>query len=188
MCSQFFNYLLLYRIYHRINWIVDFPFSSDIFPNSSSYSRSFNSLQVDYEFNTSTKTLEPLLSHGKENFSINLSMLLQWSPYSTEENLMKQVSFHKTIYINPLRSSLIPLLRNFEFPNWQKMFQLSFNHSAVWWDRNSWNKSYNLQSLVKWWWEYGARFWFWPRGLSPLPCFIHKDLLNLSCYELLILL
>lgn len=45
---------------------------------------------VDYEFNTSTKTLEPLLSHGKENFSINLSMLLQWSPYSTEENLMKQ--------------------------------------------------------------------------------------------------
>jgi hypothetical protein len=45
---------------------------------------------VDYEFNTSTGTLEIL--HGKEHFMSNLSMLLQWSPFLTEAELLKQVS------------------------------------------------------------------------------------------------
>ncbi|XP_021832733.1 protein MICRORCHIDIA 6 isoform X2 [Prunus avium] len=43
---------------------------------------------VDYEFNTSTETLE--IMHGTEHFMSNLSMLLQWSPYSTEADLLKQ--------------------------------------------------------------------------------------------------
>ncbi|KAJ7970805.1 protein MICRORCHIDIA 6 [Quillaja saponaria] len=44
---------------------------------------------VDYEFNTTTKTFVPIFCHGKEHFSSNLSMLLQWSPYSMEEELLK---------------------------------------------------------------------------------------------------
>ncbi|CAN6704179.1 unnamed protein product [Malus baccata var. baccata] len=43
---------------------------------------------VDYEFNTLTNKLEVM--HGKEHFMSNLSMLLQWSPYSTEADLLKQ--------------------------------------------------------------------------------------------------
>lgn len=43
---------------------------------------------VDYQFNTSTGTLEIL--HGKEHFMSNLSMLLQWSPYSSEADLLKE--------------------------------------------------------------------------------------------------
>ncbi|GMP30272.1 hypothetical protein CsSME_00005013 [Camellia sinensis var. sinensis] len=45
---------------------------------------------VDYEFNESTTKLEPILSYGKEHFSSNLSVLLQWSPYLTEEIMLKQ--------------------------------------------------------------------------------------------------
>ncbi|XP_059443447.1 protein MICRORCHIDIA 6-like isoform X3 [Corylus avellana] len=43
---------------------------------------------VDYEFNASTGALDIL--HGKEHFMSNLSMLLQWSPFSTEAELLKQ--------------------------------------------------------------------------------------------------
>ncbi|KAK2663722.1 hypothetical protein Ddye_002296 [Dipteronia dyeriana] len=43
---------------------------------------------VDYEFNTATETFNVL--HGKEHFTSNLSMLLEWSPYSTESELLKQ--------------------------------------------------------------------------------------------------
>ncbi|XP_058180328.1 protein MICRORCHIDIA 6-like isoform X2 [Rhododendron vialii] len=45
---------------------------------------------LDYEFNPSTEKLGPIFSYGKEHFSSNLSVLLQWSPYSTEEMLLKQ--------------------------------------------------------------------------------------------------
>uniref|UniRef100_A0A5B6Z0S5 Morc S5 domain-containing protein n=1 Tax=Davidia involucrata TaxID=16924 RepID=A0A5B6Z0S5_DAVIN len=45
---------------------------------------------VDYEFNASTRNWGPMLPHGKEHFSSNLSVLLQWSTYSTEEMLLKQ--------------------------------------------------------------------------------------------------
>ncbi|KAM6570034.1 hypothetical protein CsatB_018019 [Cannabis sativa] len=43
---------------------------------------------VHYEFNTSTGTLDFL--HGKEHFMSNLLMLLQWSPFATEAELLKQ--------------------------------------------------------------------------------------------------
>ncbi|XP_028118703.1 protein MICRORCHIDIA 6-like [Camellia sinensis] len=45
---------------------------------------------VDYGFNESTTKLEPILSYGQEHFSSNLSVLLQWSPYLTEEIMLKQ--------------------------------------------------------------------------------------------------
>ncbi|XVF19180.1 hypothetical protein REPUB_Repub11eG0087800 [Reevesia pubescens] len=43
---------------------------------------------VDYELNMSSGTLDVL--HGREHFVSNLSILLQWSPYSTEAELLKQ--------------------------------------------------------------------------------------------------
>ena len=46
--------------------------------------------QVHYELNASTGKLNFL--HGIEHFMSNLSKLLQWSPYSTEAELLKQVS------------------------------------------------------------------------------------------------
>ncbi|CAK9171222.1 unnamed protein product [Ilex paraguariensis] len=52
---------------------------------------------VDYEVNKSTGALDNL--HSKEHYIANLSMLLQWSPYSTEEELLKQfedVGYHGT--------------------------------------------------------------------------------------------
>ncbi|KAM7471290.1 hypothetical protein LguiA_009473 [Lonicera macranthoides] len=45
---------------------------------------------IDYEFNASTGTSNALHWHNKETFSTNLSILLQWSPYSTEKDLLKQ--------------------------------------------------------------------------------------------------
>ncbi|XP_039027860.1 protein MICRORCHIDIA 6-like [Hibiscus syriacus] len=43
---------------------------------------------VDYELNSSSGMLDVL--HGREHFAFNLSILLQWSPYSTEAELLKQ--------------------------------------------------------------------------------------------------
>nr|XP_011464835.1 PREDICTED: MORC family CW-type zinc finger protein 3 isoform X4 [Fragaria vesca subsp. vesca] len=43
---------------------------------------------VDYKFNPTTETLD--IMHGREHFMSNLSLLLQWSPYSTEAELLKQ--------------------------------------------------------------------------------------------------
>ncbi|XP_027190365.1 protein MICRORCHIDIA 6-like isoform X2 [Cicer arietinum] len=43
---------------------------------------------VNYEFNTSTGSLDML--NGKEHFMANLSLLLRWSPYSSEADLLKQ--------------------------------------------------------------------------------------------------
>ncbi|GAB2269824.1 hypothetical protein Dimus_004742 [Dionaea muscipula] len=45
---------------------------------------------VDYEFNKTTGKMEPLLRHGKDHFRSNLSILLQWSPYSEESELLSQ--------------------------------------------------------------------------------------------------
>ncbi|KAJ1418303.1 Histidine kinase/HSP90-like ATPase [Sesbania bispinosa] len=49
---------------------------------------------VNYEFNTSTGSLEIL--NGQEHFVANLSLLVRWSPYSSEADLLKQmlVSHH----------------------------------------------------------------------------------------------
>ncbi|KAF9624790.1 hypothetical protein IFM89_014078 [Coptis chinensis] len=45
---------------------------------------------VDYEFEASTGKLKSLSSYSAEHFSSNMSMLLQWSPYGTESELLKQ--------------------------------------------------------------------------------------------------
>ncbi|XP_048136442.1 protein MICRORCHIDIA 6-like isoform X2 [Rhodamnia argentea] len=45
---------------------------------------------VDYEFNASSKTLEMSRRYDKEHFMANLSLLLRWSPYSNEADLVKQ--------------------------------------------------------------------------------------------------
>ncbi|XP_010251156.1 PREDICTED: protein MICRORCHIDIA 6 isoform X2 [Nelumbo nucifera] len=45
---------------------------------------------VDYEFNISTGTFGTFLRYSKEHFLSNLSMLLKWSPYATESDLLKQ--------------------------------------------------------------------------------------------------
>ncbi|KAF9671629.1 hypothetical protein SADUNF_Sadunf12G0067500 [Salix dunnii] len=47
-------------------------------------------MQVDYELNTITGNMEISHRYDKEYFMSNLSMLLQWSPYSTEAELLKQ--------------------------------------------------------------------------------------------------
>ncbi|RDX71182.1 Protein MICRORCHIDIA 6, partial [Mucuna pruriens] len=43
---------------------------------------------VNYEYNTSTESLKVL--NGNEHFVSNLSLLLRWSPYSSEADLLKQ--------------------------------------------------------------------------------------------------
>ncbi|CAO2826394.1 unnamed protein product [Amaranthus hypochondriacus] len=45
---------------------------------------------VDYEYNVLTDTFEPLHRYGGEYFKSNLSIILQWSPYQSEDELMKQ--------------------------------------------------------------------------------------------------
>ncbi|XP_065860649.1 protein MICRORCHIDIA 6-like [Euphorbia lathyris] len=45
---------------------------------------------VDYEFNSVSDKLEIHPRSGKEHYMSNLSMLLQWSPYSTEAELLQQ--------------------------------------------------------------------------------------------------
>ncbi|PRQ57649.1 hypothetical protein RchiOBHm_Chr1g0350641 [Rosa chinensis] len=47
-----------------------------------------NCLYVDYKFNPTTETLD--IMHGREHFMSNLYLLLQWSQYSTEAELLKQ--------------------------------------------------------------------------------------------------
>ncbi|GKV37259.1 hypothetical protein SLEP1_g45310 [Rubroshorea leprosula] len=54
---------------------------------------------VDYEFNALNGSLERLFEHGSECFFSNLSLLLKWSPYRTEEELLKQfddIGYHGT--------------------------------------------------------------------------------------------
>ncbi|XP_023765045.1 protein MICRORCHIDIA 6 [Lactuca sativa] len=45
---------------------------------------------VHYEFNFITGSFNSLQSKSNENSNLNLSMLLRWSPYSTEEKLLQQ--------------------------------------------------------------------------------------------------
>ncbi|KAK6920674.1 Morc, S5 domain 2-like [Dillenia turbinata] len=54
---------------------------------------------VDYKFNSSSEKYEPLYLYSREHFMSNLSILLQWSPYSTEVELLKQfedIGYHGT--------------------------------------------------------------------------------------------
>lgn len=52
-------------------------------------------MQVDYELNASTGNMEISHRYDKEYFMSNLSMLLRWSPYSTEAELLKQVNSYR---------------------------------------------------------------------------------------------
>nr|XP_043618065.1 protein MICRORCHIDIA 6-like [Erigeron canadensis] len=45
---------------------------------------------VHYEWNFMTGTFDPLYPQSNENPNSNLSVILKWSPYSTEEELLKQ--------------------------------------------------------------------------------------------------
>ncbi|KAJ9559637.1 hypothetical protein OSB04_004797, partial [Centaurea solstitialis] len=45
---------------------------------------------VHYEFNTVTGSFDSSYSKSDENSNLNLSLMLQWSPYSTEQELLKQ--------------------------------------------------------------------------------------------------
>lgn len=45
---------------------------------------------VDYEFEASTGKLRNLSSYSADHFSANLSMLVQWSPFGSEAELLKQ--------------------------------------------------------------------------------------------------
>lgn len=45
---------------------------------------------VDYEFDASSCTLKRIIDHGEKHFSSNLSTLLRWSPFSTENDLLNQ--------------------------------------------------------------------------------------------------
>jgi hypothetical protein len=56
--------------------------------------------QVNYEFNTSTGSLDML--NGKEHFIENLSLLLRWSPYSSETDLLK-----KSVFMFPFHPLMI---------------------------------------------------------------------------------
>ncbi|XP_057459527.1 protein MICRORCHIDIA 6-like isoform X3 [Actinidia eriantha] len=54
---------------------------------------------LDYEFNASAGTMEASDQCNKERFTSNLSVLLKWSPYSTEAELLKQfddIGYHGT--------------------------------------------------------------------------------------------
>uniref|UniRef100_A0A0E0E1X6 4Fe-4S ferredoxin-type domain-containing protein n=1 Tax=Oryza meridionalis TaxID=40149 RepID=A0A0E0E1X6_9ORYZ len=45
---------------------------------------------VDYEFDESSHTLKKIMDHGEKHFSSNLSTLLKWSPFTTEDDLLNQ--------------------------------------------------------------------------------------------------
>ncbi|XP_026664972.2 protein MICRORCHIDIA 6-like isoform X2 [Phoenix dactylifera] len=44
---------------------------------------------VDYRFDPSSDVFKRLFRHGQKQFSSNLSMLLKWSPFATEDELLK---------------------------------------------------------------------------------------------------
>ncbi|CAN6221350.1 unnamed protein product [Urochloa humidicola] len=47
---------------------------------------------VDYEFDASSSTFKRIMNCGEKHFSSNLSTLLRWSPFSTEDDLLNQFS------------------------------------------------------------------------------------------------
>ncbi|XP_017244589.1 protein MICRORCHIDIA 6-like isoform X2 [Daucus carota subsp. sativus] len=48
---------------------------------------------VDFEYEESIRSMVPVYFNGEEHFISNLSVLLQWSPYSTKDLLLEQVRF-----------------------------------------------------------------------------------------------
>ncbi|CAL5042866.1 unnamed protein product [Urochloa decumbens] len=47
---------------------------------------------VDYEFDASSSTFKKIMNCGEKYFSSNMSTLLRWSPFSTEDELLNQFS------------------------------------------------------------------------------------------------
>ncbi|CAN6201577.1 unnamed protein product [Urochloa humidicola] len=47
---------------------------------------------VDYEFDASSPTFKMIMNCGEKHFSSNLSTLLRWSPFCTEDDLLNQFS------------------------------------------------------------------------------------------------
>ncbi|VAI85794.1 unnamed protein product [Triticum turgidum subsp. durum] len=45
---------------------------------------------VDYEFDPSSRNFKRIMDHGEKHFSSNLSTLLRWSQFSTEDDLLNQ--------------------------------------------------------------------------------------------------
>lgn len=56
-------------------------------------SRTYLYFQVVYEIDPSMGTVEVSRHGDKDHFKSNLSMLVQWSPYSSEADLLQQVSY-----------------------------------------------------------------------------------------------
>ena len=117
-------------------------------------------MQVDYEFDSHTSTWNSL--HDEQHLNKNLSILLEWSPFTTEAELLNQVcrvsreimhlhAFHWLI-LNSITSLMLNLFISFCF------------YLAVWRHWLSWYQDNSLQSMAEWWWKIGARFWVRPRG------------------------
>lgn len=48
-------------------------------------------MQADYEFDKLTDSFKRLYRHDEKHFSSNLSTILEWSPFNTEDKLLAQV-------------------------------------------------------------------------------------------------
>ncbi|XP_052181315.1 protein MICRORCHIDIA 6-like isoform X5 [Diospyros lotus] len=72
---------------------------------------------LDYVRNATTGTWETLHQFGEGHFMSNLSMLLQWSPYSTEAELLKQVYLSILYLQRPESFSIVLRGRVVEYHN-----------------------------------------------------------------------
>lgn len=50
-------------------------------------------MQVDYQYDISTASYTQMLRHDQKLFSSNLAILLKWSPFASEAELVKQVCY-----------------------------------------------------------------------------------------------
>lgn len=50
-------------------------------------------MQVDYQYDISTASYTQMLRHDQKLFSSNLAILLKWSPFASEAELLKQVCY-----------------------------------------------------------------------------------------------
>lgn len=68
-----------------------------IFPNNSDFVVGL--FQVDYEFDSQSGSLKRLIRINEKQFSSNLSILLKWSPFASEDELCKQVILYLSLYL-----------------------------------------------------------------------------------------
>lgn len=76
-----YSFLLFCYLYNRLT----------AFWASWNVLKDFALLQVDYKFDPVTGEYGMLACYSQKKFTSNLSLLLKWSPYSTEGELLKQV-------------------------------------------------------------------------------------------------